>query len=63
MHAADRVRRVCDGADPARPASAADDELPGRRMKEEFVVNCPYCGEDVDVYLERDVQGSLVQDC
>jgi hypothetical protein len=24
---------------------------------------CPYCGEDVDVYLERDVQGSLVQDC
>jgi hypothetical protein len=63
MHAADRVRRVCDGADPARAASAADDELPDRRMKEEFVVNCPYCGEDVDVYLERDVQGSLVQDC
>ena len=35
----------------------------GRLMKEDFVVTCPYCGEDVDVYLERDVQGSLVQDC
>ena len=34
-----------------------------RPMKEDFVVNCPYCGEDVDVHLERDVQGSLVQDC
>ena len=32
-------------------------------MKEDFVVTCPYCGEGVDVHLERDVQGSLVQDC
>lgn len=32
-------------------------------MKEDFVVSCPYCGEDVDVHLERDVQGRLVQDC
>jgi hypothetical protein len=35
----------------------------GRLMEENFVVTCPYCGEDVDVHLERDVQGSLVQDC
>jgi Cysteine-rich CPXCG len=35
----------------------------GRMMQEDFVVTCPYCGEDVDVHLERDVQGSLVQDC
>jgi len=34
-----------------------------RMMREDFVVTCPYCGEDVDVRLERDVQGSLVQDC
>ncbi|HEX2798980.1 MAG TPA: CPXCG motif-containing cysteine-rich protein [Thermoanaerobaculia bacterium] len=40
-----------------------DEATPGRLMKEDFVVNCPYCGEDVDVHLERDVQGSLVQDC
>jgi hypothetical protein len=32
-------------------------------MGEDFVISCPYCGEDVDVRLERDVQGSLVQDC
>lgn len=32
-------------------------------MEEDFVVNCPYCGEDVNVHVERDVQGSLVQDC
>lgn len=32
-------------------------------MNEDFVVTCPYCGEDVEVHLERDVQGSLVQDC
>jgi Cysteine-rich CPXCG len=28
-----------------------------------FVVTCPYCGEDVEIYLEPDVTGSFVQDC
>jgi hypothetical protein len=28
-----------------------------------FNVICPYCGEEVQVYLEPDVQGSLVIDC
>ena len=28
-----------------------------------LLIPCPYCGEDVDVYLEPDVRGSLVQDC
>jgi len=32
-------------------------------MTEHFVVECPYCGEEVEVYLEPDVRGSLVQDC
>ena len=32
-------------------------------MTEHFVVECPYCGEEVEVYLEPDVGGSLVQDC
>jgi hypothetical protein len=32
-------------------------------MSEDFVVTCPYCGEDVEVILESDVRGSLVQDC
>ncbi len=26
-------------------------------------LECPYCGETVDVYLEPDVHGVLVQDC
>jgi hypothetical protein len=32
-------------------------------MQEDFVVSCPYCGEDVEIHVERDVEGSLVQDC
>ena len=28
-----------------------------------FVVTCPYCGEEVEIYLEPDVTGTLVQDC
>ena len=26
-------------------------------------VVCPYCGEEVEVYLEADVRGTLIQDC
>jgi hypothetical protein len=32
-------------------------------MASEFMVTCPYCGEEVEVYLEEDVRGSLIQDC
>ena len=32
-------------------------------MSDQFQVTCPYCGEDVEIYLEPDVQGSFVQDC
>ena len=28
-----------------------------------FVVTCPYCGEAVEIYLEPDLKGSVVQDC
>jgi hypothetical protein len=28
-----------------------------------FIVQCPYCGEDVEIYVEADVRGTLVQDC
>lgn len=27
------------------------------------VVTCPYCGEDVEIYVEPDVRGQMVQDC
>jgi hypothetical protein len=32
-------------------------------METEFLVTCPYCGEEVEIYLEPDVTGTLVQDC
>lgn len=32
-------------------------------MDEGFWVTCPYCGEEVEIYLESDVAGTLVQDC
>ena len=32
-------------------------------MDDQFVVVCPYCGEQVEIYLEPDVKGSFVQDC
>ena len=32
-------------------------------MDTEFQVTCPYCGEEVEIYLEPDVRGTLVQDC
>jgi Cysteine-rich CPXCG len=28
-----------------------------------FQVTCPYCGETVELFLEFDVEGRLVQDC
>lgn len=32
-------------------------------MDDAFFVTCPYCGEQVEVYLEPEVRGDLVQDC
>jgi Cysteine-rich CPXCG len=32
-------------------------------MNEEFSVTCPYCGEEIEIYLEPDAQGTLIQDC
>jgi hypothetical protein len=32
-------------------------------MESEFLVQCPYCGEQVEIYVEPDVRGLLVQDC
>jgi hypothetical protein len=32
-------------------------------MDDEFSVTCPYCGEELTIYIESDVRGTLVQDC
>ena len=35
----------------------------GRVGLDQFVVTCPYCGEESEIYVEPDVTGSFVQDC
>lgn len=37
-----------------------EDRLPA---DDHFLVTCPYCGEDVEIYVEPDVTGAFVQDC
>jgi hypothetical protein len=32
-------------------------------MDETTVVTCPYCGEAIEIYVERDARGTFVQDC
>jgi len=32
-------------------------------MNDQFLVTCPYCGQEVEIYVEPDVKGSFVQDC
>ena len=32
-------------------------------MDDSFSVTCPYCGENVEIYVEPDVRGTFVQDC
>ena len=32
-------------------------------MSDEFTVTCPYCGEEIEIYVEPDVRGTFVQDC
>ena len=27
------------------------------------MVTCPYCGEEIEIYVELDVRGSYIQDC
>jgi hypothetical protein len=40
-----------------------DDQMDEAQMDEIVAVTCPYCGEDVEIYLEPDIRGSFVQDC
>ena len=34
-----------------------------RYVDDRFFVTCPYCGETLEIYVEPDTEGSLVQDC
>jgi hypothetical protein len=33
------------------------------RTDDTHLVTCPYCGEEIEIYVELDVRGSYVQDC
>ena len=33
------------------------------RPDDTHLVTCPYCGEEIEIYVEPDVRGSYVQDC
>jgi len=33
------------------------------KADDSHLVTCPYCGEEVEIYVEPDVRGSYVQDC
>ena len=32
-------------------------------MDDQFTVTCPYCGEEIEVSIEPDATGRLIQDC
>ena len=32
-------------------------------MQDTFLVVCPFCGEEVEIYVEPEVRGQFVQDC
>jgi hypothetical protein len=32
-------------------------------MENHFVILCPYCGQEVEIYIEPDVKNTFVQDC
>jgi hypothetical protein len=32
-------------------------------MDDLFVVTCPFCGEQVEIYVEPEMHGRFVQDC
>jgi hypothetical protein len=37
--------------------------MPPTVPEDTFIVDCPYCGETQEVYVEPDVRGTFVQDC
>jgi hypothetical protein len=49
----------------AAPGDLEDssDEDSGIGQGAVVVVTCPYCGEEVEIFVEEDVTGSFVQDC
>jgi len=32
-------------------------------MPDDFLITCPFCGEEVQIYIEADVISAFIQDC
>lgn len=32
-------------------------------MSAEAAIQCPWCGETLDLWVERDTEGEMIQDC
>ena len=43
--------------------STDDIALGSAQVSDEFWVTCPFCGEELEIYVEPDVTGGFVQDC
>ena len=38
-------------------------DVSGFGVDDRYLVICPYCGEQLEIYVEPDVRGAFVQDC
>ena len=47
---------------PPNQAGALDSDTL-RSVDDHFSVACPYCGEEGEIFVEPDVNGTFVQDC
>ncbi len=47
----------------ARAAGASSLSATLARVSDNFLVTCPYCGEEMEIFVEPDVHGTFVQDC
>ena len=55
MAPVDSLSRRLDEPAPAHSGRTNTDDT--------FEVTCPYCGEELEIFVEADVSGSFVQDC
>jgi cysteine-rich CPXCG protein len=55
-HVPDRSSRI-------RWVKALDIMADRSQVPDQFLITCPYCGEQVEIYVEPDVRGAFIQDC
>jgi hypothetical protein len=54
-------RDVIANSPPGQAVALGSDTLSG--VNDYFSVACPYCGEEGEIFVEPDVNGTFVQDC